>query len=195
MRLRTMIMIPIIAATLTACGGLGSNKPPSDLSNACSIIRDRPDIYRALKKTEREWQVPVATQMALIYQESKFKADARPPRAYSLGVIPTGRASSALGYSQALDGTWREYQKARGGSSARRTDIDDAADFIGWYFAASSRELGISRSDTYRQYLAYHEGRGGYRSRSYNKKPWLIEVSKKTAARAKRYHSQLRRCG
>jgi hypothetical protein len=37
--------------------------------------------------------------------------------------------------------------------------------------------LGISRRDAYRQYLAYHEGQGGYKHRTYEKKPWLIKVS------------------
>ena len=33
---------------------------------------------------------------------------------YILGVIPTGRQSSAFGYSQALDGTWKEYRRLQG---------------------------------------------------------------------------------
>ena len=104
-------------------------------------------------------------QMAIIHQESRFKADARTPMKYILGVIPTGRQSSAFGYSQALDGTWKEYRQTTGRWGARRDDIYDAADFIGWYLAASNRELGISLSDTRNQYLAYHEGRTGYKRR------------------------------
>jgi hypothetical protein len=194
MKLRTVLLLPLMAAALSACSGFVETKPPKNLDNACAIVRDRPDIMRALKATERSWNVPVATQMALIYQESKFVSDARPPKTYSLGMVPTGRVSSALGYSQALDGTWDDYKKARGGKFARRTNIDDASDFIGWYFAGTQKQLGISRNDTYRQYLAYHEGRGGYRRGSYRKKPWLLRVSKATAARAGIYHEQLKRC-
>ena len=54
--------------------------------------------------------------------------------------------------------------------------------------------LGISRSDTYNQYLAYHEGQGGFKRKSYNKKPWLIKVAKKVERRANDYKAQLVRC-
>ena len=113
---------------------------------------------------------------------------------YILGVIPTGRQSSAFGYSQALDGTWKEYRQSTGRFGARRDDIYDAADFIGWYLAASNRELGISLSDTRNQYLAYHEGRTGYKRRSYNSKRWLLDVSAKVRARGNTYERQLRSC-
>ncbi len=148
-----------------------------------------------MKQTERRWGVPVAVQMATIYQESKFIGNARTPVQYSMGVIPMGRQSSAYGYSQALDGTWKDYQKARGGFSARRDDIRDAADFMGWYFAETREELGIPVNDTRNQYLAYHEGRTGYRRGSYRSKGWLLKVSSDVAARAILYDSQLRSCG
>ena len=85
-----------------------------------------------------------------------------------------GRQSSAYGYSQALDGTWDDYQKEHGGWGARRDSIDDATDFMGWYFKKSEEDLGISLVDTKNQYLAYHEGRTGYRRGSHNGKGWLL---------------------
>ena len=194
MNIKTTILLSIFAAALSACASISHREPPRNLDDACAIARDRPDIVRAMGKTEQNWGVPVATQMALIYQESKFISDARPPKKYRAGLIPAGRVSSAYGYSQALDGTWQDYQKAEGGYGARRNNINHATDFIGWYFAGTQRSLGISRNDTYRQYLAYHEGRGGYRRGSYKSKPWLMRVSKATAARAGIYHSQLMRC-
>jgi len=114
---------------------------------------------------------------------------------YSMGVIPMGRQSSAYGYSQALDGTWKDYQRAEGGRGARRDDIDDATDFMGWYFSKSYEELGISLSDTRNQYLAYHEGRTGYARKSYQRKSWLMRVSREVADRAIMYDTQLRFCG
>ena len=110
---------------LAACGG-GSNQAPRNLDNACSILEQRPGYLRAFRATERKWGVPVAVQMATIYQESKFVSRARPPRRYKLGVIPMGRQSSALGYSQALDGTWADYRREAGRIGARRTNIRDA---------------------------------------------------------------------
>jgi hypothetical protein len=101
-----------------------------------------------MKRTERRWGVPVAVQMATIYQESKFIGNARTPQQYTLGVIPMGRQSSAYGYSQALDGTWEEYQKEYGGYRSRRDNIDHATDFMGWYFkkvVEHFKESGIKR--------------------------------------------------
>jgi hypothetical protein len=50
-------------------------------------------------------------------------------------------------------------------------------------------------SDTRNQYLAYHEGRSGYRRGSYKSKRWLLNVANKLEDRAIMYHVQLQRCG
>lgn len=177
---------------LASCGG-GNFSAPRDLDNACAIGRERPTYLRAMQDAERKWGVPLAALMATIHQESKFIGNARTPYRWALGVIPMGRQSSAYGYSQALDGTWEEYQdEIRRG--ARRDDIGDATDFMGWYMAQSEKRLGISRTDTAAQYLAYHEGRTGYANESYRDKPWLIEVSSEVAARAAMYQEQLLTC-
>ena len=147
-----------------------------------------------MKATERKWGVPVYVQMAVIHQESKFIGNAQTPHRYALGVIPMGRQSTAYGYSQALNGTWEEYQASVGGRRAKRDDIGDATDFMGWYMDESSRSLGISKSDAEAQYLAYHEGRTGYASKSYLGKPWLVEVAAKVGARSEMYAGQLAYC-
>jgi len=185
----------VILLLLVASCGVARYSPPRNLDNACSILAQRPAFDRAFQAVKRKWGVPIHVQMAIIHQESRFKADARTPMKYILGVIPIGRQSSAFGYSQALDGTWKEYRQATGRFGARRDDIYDAADFIGWYLAASNRELGISLSDTRNQYLAYHEGRTGYKRRSFNSKRWLLDVSVKVRARGTTYERQLRSCG
>ena len=81
---------------------------------------------------------------------------------YALGVIPLGRQSSALGYSQALDGTWDEYRSATGNRRADRTDIRDATDFVGWYSNKSRERNGIALNDARNLYLAYHDGHTGF---------------------------------
>ena len=184
----------VLMLFVSACGS-ANYSAPRNLDNACSIVSERPAYLKAMKRAERRWGVPVAVQMATIYQESKFIGNARTPVQYTLGVIPMGRQSSAYGYSQALDGTWEEYQQLEGGRGARRDDIDDATDFMGWYFLETQRELGISVADARNQYLAYHEGRTGYRRGSYNKKGWLLKVSNDVASRAVLYDAQLRSCG
>ncbi len=121
--------------------------------------RERPNYLRAMERAERRWGVPVHVQMATFHQESRLVGDARPPFRYALDVIPMGRMSSAFGYSQALDGTWDEYIADTGNRRAQRTDIADAADFMGWYMTLTRERNGIPLTDARNQYLAYHEGR------------------------------------
>ncbi|WP_136439994.1 transglycosylase SLT domain-containing protein [Pacificoceanicola onchidii] len=188
--LRALVIVLLAAS----CGGGGSGKAPRDLDNACSILKQRRGYLSAFKAAERKWGVPVHVQMATIYQESKFVSDARTPLRYKLGVIPVGRQSSAYGYSQALDGTWKEYLRDTGKRNARRDNIRDATDFMGWYMAQSRDQLGIPLSDARSHYLAYHEGRTGYRRGSYNGKAWLLRVSSEVGERSLVYQQQLRYC-
>ncbi len=167
---------------------------PRSQENACSIIKQRPDIKRATRRTQKRWGVPMSVQLAVMKQESSFRANAKPPRKYLLGFIPNGRVSSAYGYSQALDGTWKDYKQATGKRLARRDNIYDAADFMGWYFNNTKKQLGIPLGDARRQYLAYHEGAGGYRRGSHYKKKWLMNVASATGTRAAKYSRQLKRC-
>lgn len=187
------LRVSILVLLLASCGG-GNYKAPRDLDDACAILSQRPAYWKAMRKAERKWGVPVSVQMAAIYQESKFIGNARTPHRFALGIIPMGRQSSAYGYSQALDGTWEDYQAEEGGRRARRDRIDDATDFMGWYMHNSTEKLGIPKSDAEAQYLAYHEGRTGYASQSYLDKPWLVEVAAAVGARAVLYESQLGYC-
>ncbi|MEL6736875.1 MAG: lytic transglycosylase, partial [Pseudomonadota bacterium] len=104
----------MILVLLAASCGSSSGVAPRNLDDACRIVRQKPDYLRAFRSTERRWGVPVHVQMATIYQESKFVANARTPFRYWAGVIPMGRQSSAYGFAQALDATWDEYRKDQG---------------------------------------------------------------------------------
>ena len=188
--LKTTAVLLLVAS----CGG-GNFSAPRNLDDACSIVSQRPEYLKAMKKTERRWGVPVHVQMATIHQESKFIGNARTPFRYALGVIPMGRQSSAYGYSQALDNTWDEYRFSAGRRSAKRDRIEDATDFMGWYMVETNTKLGIPLDDTRNQYLAYHEGRTGYARGSYNAKSWLVRVSDQVAARGQQYQQQLIMCG
>lgn len=181
---------------LVALGSCGSKNfsAPRNLDNACSIVSERPAYLRAFKATERKWGVPVPVLMAIIYQESKFIGNNRTPHQYALGVIPVGRQSSAFGYSQALDATWREYQQREGGRGARRDNIRDASDFMGWYMNQTKDEIGISMSNTRDQYLAYHDGRTGFVRGTWKRKGWLVRIAGEVDARAVMYDTQLRGC-
>ena len=132
--------------------------------------------------------------MAMMYQESAFKHDARPPMRFFLGIIPLGRPSSAYGYSQAKNASWKDYQRETGNGWADRKDFADAVDFMQWYIDKSRRVNGVSKWDGYALYLNYHEGWSGYKRKSYANKAWLIDTAKKVDARAKRYAAQYQRC-
>jgi len=183
----------LLALMLASCGG-GYNAPPRNLDDACSIAQQRPKFMKSFKATERKWGVPVSVQMATIYQESKYRSDARTPFRFVLGVIPMGRQSSAYGFSQALDGTWDQYRKETGRRSAKRDRMSDASDFVGWYMNKSLEKNSIPLNDARNQYLAYHEGHAGYSRGSYKSKSWLVRVAADVDARAKMYEGQLRTC-
>lgn len=169
-------------------------EPPRNVDNVCYMFKQYPKWYRSTRRVERRWRVPVAVQMAIIHQESRFQAQAKPPRRKLLWVIPWTRPSTAYGYSQALDTTWSVYKNHSGWFFASRESFSDSVDFIGWYANQAYIRAGIPRNNAYALYLAYHEGVGGYQRRTYTSKPWLIAVAHKVERRAQMYQSQLQHC-
>jgi len=186
----TRLLLLACLFSLAAC----ASGPPKNVDNACAIFKEKDDWYEYANDSFEKWGVPVHVQMAIMWQESRFRAEAKTPRDWILGFIPYGRVSTAYGYAQVKDGTWDWYIERTGNWGADRDDFEDATDFIGWYGTYSHKTLGISKWDAYNQYLAYHEGHGGWKRKTYNKKPWLIKVSKKVKRKAAIYDAQLRRC-
>ncbi|MCG6215245.1 hypothetical protein [Vibrio furnissii] len=182
----------LLVSTLLLLAGCATT-PPSQQSNLCDIFREKPQWYDDAVAMNDAWGTPIQIAMAIIKQESSFRHDAKPPKDYLLGFIPWGRVSSAYGYAQAQDPAWEDFQRAtaHGGS---RTNFDDSLMFIGWYTSETQKTLGISKWDTYHQYLAYHEGRGGFKRKSYQSKPALIKVARKVEQQAKDYGWQLKQC-
>ena len=168
--------------------------PPKNPDNICEIFFEHRDWYHDAKDAQDRWGAPLHVSMAMMYQESSFRSDAAPPMQYFLGFIPIGRASSAYGYSQAKTMTWEDYIRETDNSGADRDDFDDAIDFMGWFVSKTHKINKVSKWDAYNQYLNYHEGWGGYRNKSYNKKPWLKKVALKVKSRASKYGAQLKRC-
>ncbi|WP_417660758.1 hypothetical protein [Pseudomonas sp.] len=179
----------VALALLAGC----STAPPKDQNNLCNIYREYPDWYEDSLDMQDAYGTPMNVAMAIIKQESSFVEDALPPRDYLLWVIPWGRVSSAYGYAQAQDPVWGEY-KDQTGNGGSRDDFEDAIMFVGWYTHVTQRTLGISKWDTYNQYLAYHEGRGGYSRGTYRSKAWLMQVARKVEQQAKNYGWQLKQC-
>lgn len=168
--------------------------PPDHPDDICKVFKHYPKWYWAAQETQKKWHVPIPVQMAILHQESRFKAKAKPPRKRLLGFIPWCRPTSAYGYTQALDMTWARFQKESGHVSASRKNFKDALEFVGWYATLAHKRAGISRNNAYSLYLAYHEGIGGYQRKSYLKKNWLVKVAHKVSRRSRLYASQLKRC-
>lgn len=184
------IILICCGLALTAC----ASAPPQNSSNVCSIFEDRRSWYKAARKSEQRWGVPIEVNMAFIYQESAFRGRAKPPRRKFLGFIPGPRPSDAFGYAQALDNTWNDYRVAAGNWGARRSKFKDAIDFVGWYNDMSNDINGIRKEDAYNLYLAYHEGNGGFRNGTYKGKTWLLDTASSVQENAARYGSQLQGC-
>ena len=168
--------------------------PPAEVNDVCSIFEQKPRWYKAADRARKRWGSPIPVMMAIMHQESRFRAKVRPPRERILWVIPWLRPSSSYGYTQALTETWDRYIRDTGSYGADRDDFTDAVDFVGWYNSQSHRLSGISKVDAYSLYLAYHEGHGGYNRRSFSNKQWLLNVAKKVSAQSARYGSQLQGC-
>ncbi len=171
-----------------------ASSPPENIDNICAIFEEKDDWFDDAQASEEQWGTPIHVQMAIIRQESRFRDDAQPPRTTLLGFIPWTRPSSAYGYPQAKDATWEWYIRKTGNDGADRDDFADAIDFVGWYTNLSHRTLGISKWDAYQQYLAYHEGHGGFKRKTYRKKGWLKSVARKVDQQSKRYATQLKSC-
>ena len=180
----------LVAGSLVSCAA----SPPRDTADVCSIFEERRSWYKAAKASESRWGIPIAVNMAFIYQESSFRSRAKPERTRILWIIPGPRPSSAFGYAQALESTWEDYARASGNHGASRAKFEDAIDFVAWYNAFSNRVSNIDPTDARDLYYAYHEGNGGYQDRSYRGKQWLIDAAARVQSNANRFSTQLDSC-
>lgn len=168
--------------------------PPSNPDDICDIFWEKDGWYDQAKRTEQRWGTPIHVNMAIMRHESAFRHDAKPPRYFFLGFLPWGYISSAEGYPQALDGTWKRYQRENGRRGASRRNFYDSMDFIGWYLDKSKKQIGLSLHDAYSHYLAYHEGQTGFQRGTWKAKPSIQRYAQKVAATANRYEQQLQQC-
>lgn len=185
-----VVFLLITSAFLSGCSSL----PPTKKNNICDIFIEKSSWYKQAHKAQNRWGSSIPTMMSIMYQESQFKHNARPPRSKILWIFPGPRLSDAYGYPQAKGDVWDEYQENSGNSWSRRDNFKDAIDFIGWYNKQSQLRSKIPLHDTYRLYLAYHEGHGGYNRGSYKQKKWLLSTAQQVSNRSLTYSQQLREC-
>jgi hypothetical protein len=171
---------------------------PNHINNVCAVFDQNDGWFDnwqpAAQRTEQKYGIPVPVLMATVRKESGFKSHARPPRTKLLGFIPWTHVSSATGYSQALDGTWSQYQNETGNWTARRTRFADAIDFVGWYHSKTADTFGVARNDTYNLYLAYYLGWTAY-GRGNRGDAGVQSYARATDQMARDYQAQLRQCG
>ena len=180
-------LILFIIFFLSACSSI-----PKNASNSCSIFEEKYLWYKHAKKTEKKWGTPVYLQLAIIKMESSFDRFAKPPRQKLFKVVPYKRPSSSFGYSQAVKGTWKQYKEETGNKYATRTRFKDSVDFIGWYTNKTEKILKVSKNDSFKQYIAYHEGWGNFKNYKSNKK--VINLAKRVEKQSNIYKQQLAEC-
>jgi len=181
------LVVIIFFFLISACSSI-----PKNTADGCSIFSERYLWYKHAKKAEKKWGTPIYIQLAFIKMESDFDWLARPKRLKIFKVIPYRRPSSSLGYSQAVEGTWKQYKEETNNKLATRTRFKDSVDFIGWYTNKTEKLLKISKKDVFRQYIAYHEGWGNYKK--YKEKPKIILLAKKVQQQSNKYKNQLNKC-
>ena len=137
-----LIVISIMLLSLLGC----ASAPPQNTSNLCEIFFEKKKgWYKDSRKASKKWNGDIAVMMAMIHQESSFRARARPPRKKILGIIPGPRPASAYGYAQAINATWDIYKKSAGNKGADRNKFKDAVDFVGWYNDQSRKKNRIKK--------------------------------------------------
>ena len=177
----------LILLFFSACSSV-----PKNTANSCSIFDEKYLWYKHAKKTEKKWGTPIYLQLAIIKMESSFHWLAKPPRQKLFKIVPYKRPSSSFGYSQAIKGTWKQYKEETGNKFARRSRFKDSVDFIGWYTNKTEKILKVSKNDSFKQYVAYHEGWGNYKYYKKNKK--VIDLANKVKKQSEIYKKQLIKC-
>jgi hypothetical protein len=189
------VAAPALVALASVLLGLAcANLPPRQLDDLCGIFAEKREWRVPALAAEERWGAPLPVLMAVLHQESRFRARARPDWRTALGVIPLGPASSAYGYGQVKVGTWDDYRRLARRPDARRDRFEDAVDFVGWYADVIARSAGVAKDDAFHLYLAYHEGPTGFERRSFDAKPWLLGVAQKVKERADLYERQRTQC-
>jgi hypothetical protein len=193
LRVRLAAVAVLLGAGAAGALLLRGEPPPREPEQLCSVFREKPHWYRGASRASARWGASVPALMAVMLQESSLDGSARPQRRRLLGFIPWSRPSTATGYAQVVDATWRQYER-RAGGEPRRDDFADAADFVAWYLTEVGQILVLPSRDMRRLYLAYHEGPTGYRRGSYRAHPRLEAAARRVAERAQRYRLQLESC-
>ena len=137
------------------------------MDDACAILRQRPAYFSAMRAAERNGACRHVQMARSIRNRNIGSAHAA---SVCAGGDPDG-AAIRIGYSQALDGTWAEYQKEQRRHGAKRDRIGDATD--GWYMS-EQRQTGSARRCRGNTWPIT----GRIRANQFHpEKPWLVDAA------------------
>jgi hypothetical protein len=179
----------IVFFILASCSSI-----PKYPQNACKIFGQNYLWYKSAKKSSEKYGAPVHIILAFVNKESGFNRWAKPKRKKLFKIVPYKRPSSSFGYSQAVNKTWELYKKETDNPLALRTRFRDSVFFIGWYINKTNKINKISLDDSYRQYLNYYLGWGGYAKKNYKTDTKAIIFAKNVEKQSKIYKKQLLGC-
>jgi hypothetical protein len=178
------LLLIFLIIIISSCS---ENTKIDDKMGACEILAQHSSWKKSLKTAQDKYNLPPAFAMAIIYQESKFDANAK------------SKYSSAYGYAQAVDGTWKHFQEDVK-SNAKRNNFDDSVQFIGWYMSQLSKSLKLRMTDSKNLYMAYMLGATGfkrYKSGTFKNKAKIQEdkkIAEKVSNYTRVYQSQFKNC-
>ena len=147
------------------------------------------------RESAARWGVPEAVQIAIIHQESRFVAGARPPRKRFLWIFPGARPSSAYGYGQIPGWNLGRLPAERGPARGPLgTILATWSTSSAGTATAPTGARAIAKDDAGSLYLAYHEGIGGFTRGTHTGKAWLLAVARKVSRRSALYQKQYDAC-
>lgn len=135
----------------------------------CDYSGREKDRLAAVQLAVQRWQMPPAAGLALL--EPKGPPWVRP---------------------RPLD--WDEYRMQNENWSASVDQLEDAADFIGWFGQRGKQRLQLDWRRVSDHYLAIRLGHGDYFRRIKGQHPQLEQQAEQAALRAEQWQSRLRRC-
>jgi len=173
----TLVAEPIFAA-VSACDWL--------LADA-----ERWSIHRSVAQSSA---VTIGTHLAIIEQESAFRANAQADQRSWWQWWQSQQKISAYGWAQATDATWQTFEQAEQ-KKAWRSSYRDSVRFIDWYVSRLSKQLTIATDDVAQLYMAYHLGANGYRKAKATLQTHpMYPVAQRVALRSKQFDQQWPKC-
>lgn len=177
-----LIAVVRIILVLSVVMCLGCAQRVADPDNICEIFRQHPEWCKILDRVRKKFGVPVAVEMAILYQESNFT---------NYSAIESKKLS--LGDEERTATFWQRYF-GKFYYSQNKMNFRLAANFMGWYLARLHKKLDIPFNEADTLYLVYGEGTLNYRLADYQFKQELVRTALMVAWRAREYQAQLPHC-